>query len=108
MCGDRFLVEQTTVRNCRSVLRPFINARTGCTAAPLQLPDSQTIIPTTPPDQHLRFQVLTRLADPGMVTKWISLNMGMIGAKRFTGWIPAAKPSLEMTHYQQVFGQWGG
>jgi len=61
------------------------------------------IIPTTPPDQHFRFQVLTRLADPGMV------YLGMIGAKRFTG--PSCRQTSyvnDLLSYQHACGQWGG
>jgi len=46
-------------------LTPLFHACTGRTVAPLQLPDSQSF----QPHQHFRFQVLTRLADPGMVMK---------------------------------------
>jgi len=45
-------------------------------------------IPATPPDQHFRFQVLTRLADPGMVMKWM-LTIGLLGddwSKTFYVW----------------------
>jgi len=45
-----------------------------------------------------------------MAMKRMQLYRGMIGAKTFY-WLdalPAAKPPMEMTHYQHACGQCGG